>query len=188
MPEPFDWRTLAADWFPHEEAVVAILRQHYPQASTDALHDAFVQGLLEGAQSLRYRPEQGTVVNFLVGCARRCLRMLVRSDTASRQRDEKKGRKVVADKTASARDVLDALADTDLAQIARDQSARTLEERRYLVLWEQGIDDPAQVARALGVEHLEASLQEAHRKRTHDRIMKRLTRLPERCTGEGPGP
>jgi hypothetical protein len=111
------------------------------------------------------------------------LRDKVRSETSRRQRDEKKGRKDVVDKESAARDVLDLLADSELAEIARKE-ARTPEEQRYLELWERSVNDLTQLARALGVEHLHEPQQKKQVKITHDRLMKRLERMMDRLSGE----
>jgi hypothetical protein len=70
------------------------------------------------------------------------------------------------------------LADHELAPLIRAEIARTDEERRYLELWEQGIDDPEKLAAALGVSQLSPAEQRIEINRTHNRMMKRAERSP----------
>jgi hypothetical protein len=179
-------RLLAAEWFAeYGERVIAALVAAYPDVDPDLRHDAFVKGLLEIAQKPEAMdPERGTMLDLLIGAARRALRGLWRSDTSRRQRDEKKGKMLVAQRQAAARDILDVLADKELAPLIRAELALTDEEERYLALWEQGTEDQVEIARALGTEHLSPDEQEMIRLRLHKRIMKRLERIRKRRSGE----
>jgi hypothetical protein len=184
MPEePLpDWRTQAADWFSHEDEVVARLRKHYP-VDRELLHDAFVKALLQVCQDGKYDPARGGPVPFLVEASRRVLRDLVGSDTSRRHREEKKGKADVARQSLAARNPLDQLVDTELAQIARAEAARTPEEQRFLELWEQGIDDLERLAEAIGCRGLPREQREKQVKNFRDRLMKRLRRMKD-CLGE----
>jgi hypothetical protein len=172
-----DARTLAADLFAEcHEPVLARLTNRYPFIDRDLLHDAFVQALLELCMRPgRFDPARGAWQALLLGAARRALRPLVRSDQRRRLR-EKKRTACVADEAPAARSLLDELADRELAEAARRAVARTEEERNVLRLWEMGIDDVGEYARALGQEENLAGMAELV-KRVRDRLTARLRRL-----------
>jgi hypothetical protein len=175
-----DWRTCAADWYvAYREPVLGALTKAFPDTEPDLLYDAFVQGMLEIAMKPdAIDPERGTILNLLIGAARRALTTPLRSDTSRRRREQEKGLRLVAERTAAARDIVDRLADHELAPLIRAEIARTDEERRYLELWEQGIDDLEKQAAALGVGHLSPAEQRIEINRTHKRMMKRAERSP----------
>ncbi len=181
-----DWRTCAADWYvAYREPVIAALRAAFPDVSSDLLYDAFVQGTMEIAQKPEaLDPSRGSLLNLLVGAARRALTSPRRSDSARRRREERKGKELVACHDSAARDLLDRLVADELAPLIRAELARTDEDRRYLELWEQEIDDVAQVAAALGVSHLPPAQQKKEIQRMHKRVMKRLERLRARYASE----
>ena len=180
MPKPKlsrDARTLAADLFTEcHEPVLAHLVACYPFVDREFLHDAFVQALLElAACPERFAPARGGWQPLLWGAARRILRSLVRGDRRRRLREQKTAARVAREAPA-ARSLLDDLADRELAEAARRAVARTEEERQVLRLWELGIEDPHEYARALGREGNAVGLPERV-KRVRDRLTARLRRL-----------
>jgi DNA-directed RNA polymerase specialized sigma24 family protein len=180
MAEPHlspDVRTLAADLFAEcHETVLARLAARYPFVDRDLLHDAFVQALLElCACPGRFDPARGAWRALLWGAARRALRSLVRSDRRRRFREEKRAARV-AGEAAAARSPLDELADRELAEEVRRAVARTEEERQVLRLWEMGVEDPGEYARALGREDNPDGVA-ALVKRVRDRLTARLRRF-----------
>jgi hypothetical protein len=187
---PPNWPTLATDWFvAHAEQFSAALARAYPDVDSELLHDAQIKALLDIASKPEaFDPERGTLLDFLIGAARRALRDLRRSDASRRRREEEKGKRHVAAEAAAARDILDGLANAELAELARAEAALTDEERAYLALWEQGIDDLPALTQALRIVHLPPGEQEISRLRTHKRIMKRLERFGERHAVRGGGP
>jgi hypothetical protein len=179
---PVDWQTCAASWFAeYGERVLAILASQYPNVDPDLRYNAFVDAVMDLAQKPEaFDPERGTFLNFLLGAACRALTAPRRTEASRRGWEEEKAKRNVAQWLAAARDILDVLADQELAPLIRAEAAQTDEEKRYLVLWEQGIEDPVQIAQALGIGHLPADEQEAIRLRLHKRIMKRLERIRDR--------
>jgi hypothetical protein len=183
-----DARTLAADLFAEcHEAVLVHLAARYPFVDRDLLHDAFVQALLElCACPGRFDAARGAWRALLLGAARRALRPLVRSDRRRRLREEKRAVRV-AGAAAAARYPLDELADRELAEQARRAVARTEEERQVLRLWEMGVEDPAEYARALGREDSPEGVAVLV-KRVRDRLTARLRRLRGGLLEGGPDP
>jgi hypothetical protein len=177
---PADPRTLAADLFAQwHEPVLALLVRRHPFLDRDLLHDAFVQALLElCARPERFDPARGNWRALLVGAARCALRPLLRSDARRRLREEKWAGRVAAGAPA-ARPLLDALADRELAEKVRQAVARTEEERRFLRLWEQGVEDTGEYAHALGLEGRPEEEVTARVKVVRDRLTARLRRLKD---------
>jgi hypothetical protein len=183
-----DARTLAADLFAEcHGPVLARLAGRYPFLDRDLLHDAFVLALLDlCACPGRFDPARGAWRALLAGAARRALRPLVRSDRRRRLREEKRALRVAGEAVA-ARCPLDDLADRELAEAARAAVARTEEERQVLRLWELGVEDPAEYARALGREGDPDGVP-ALVKQVRDRMTARLRRLRGRLSQGGLDP
>jgi hypothetical protein len=135
------------------------------------LYDAFILALLEISKTPgKFDPDRGSSLSdFLYGAAGQHLRTLVRSDRRRQLRDEKKGKALVADEYSAARSILDALADSDEAEQARNKVAWTPEELDILRLWELGYSD-AEIANERRMD-----FSAAHQIR--DRVVQRLRRL-----------
>jgi hypothetical protein len=190
-PEPhYDWQTCAASWFTeYGDRILAALVRTYPQVDSDLRYNAVVDAIMELAQKPEaFDPERGNLLNFLIGAACRALTSPRRSDASRRVREQEKAKRNVARHESAARDILDVLADKELAPMLRDEIAQTDEEKRYLALREDDIDDPAQIAHALGIEHLAPDEQAASFQRTHKRLMKRMERIRQRRREEGNRP
>jgi hypothetical protein len=186
---PLDWRTLAADLFAYHEPVLEGLARRYPSVDRDLLHDAFVQTVLQISQKPDpFDPTRGSIPAFLRGATQRTLRTLVRSDTSRRKREQRKGNNPVAQEEAAARRIPDELADKELAEKARAEVAKTVAEREVLRLWELGVEELGEYARALGIEDKPQDEQYAIVKKTRNRLTVRLRRLKDRFPGEGRDP
>ena len=169
---PKDWRTCAADLFEHREVVLERLARQNASIDKEDLHDAFVQTILEIASN----PEkfdasrQTKLVDFLVGASQRNLLQLLRTNRRRKNREEIKSASV-AEETSVARSIVDELADSELAQMAR-AVAQSDQERKLLELWELGHSD-AEMAAQLAIPLTEVKL-------VRDRLTLRLRRLKPR--------
>jgi len=181
-----DWRTLAVELFDCHDQVLEELARMHPSVDGNLLDEAFVETVMELSEKPgKFNPTRGNLVRFLAGATNRNLRDMRRSIEARRRRETKKGISHVAERTAATRDVLDLLADRELADIARKEAARTDEERCVLHLWELGETELSRYAHELGVTHLAGREQESYVKRIRDRVTKRLARMKERLEGSG---
>jgi hypothetical protein len=189
-PPPFAWQTLAADLFAHyHEPVLAWLARRCRSVDRDLLHDAFVQTLLEICRKPeRFDPARGNLGAFLRGATWRTLRSRLRSEGRRRRREQKRAESLVAREGSAAREILDELADRELARKVRAEVARTDAERVVLRLWELGVEDMAEYARQLGLADRPEAEQRAIVKTIRDRLTKRLHRLKDRFEAEGAGP
>ena len=136
------------------------------------LHDAFVQAILEIASNPDKfdTSRQTKIVDFLVGASQRTLLQLLRTNRRRKNREEIKGASVVEEASA-ARSIVDELADSELAQRAREV-AQSDQERNLLQLWELGNSD-AEMASQLVIPQSEVKL-------IRDRLTQRLRRLKPR--------
>jgi hypothetical protein len=183
---PFDWRTLAADLFAYHEQVISGLAPQDPPVDRDVLHDAFVETVLQiSRKPTQFDPSQGSLLGFLRGATKRTLRTLLRTHSSRRKREQKKGQSDVAQRGSDAREILDQLADRELADRARARVARTEEEREVLRLWELGVEELEDYARALRIEEKSKDEQAAIVKKIRDRLTVRLRRLKDCFSGEG---
>jgi hypothetical protein len=188
-----DSRTQAAVLFEYHDRVLPAVRPADQSASVDDLHDAFVTAVLQISQKPeKFDPSRGDIVGFLVGATQRTLRDILRSRKAKRRGGD---RKIVSLSVAGidppARDLLDEvlakedlLVKTEMLQLIRADVARTDEERRFLDLWENGIQDLTEYARALEIQNLPKEDQEDQVTRCRKRLTKRMERLKDRLDGE----
>lgn len=182
---PANWPILATEWYPYHEQVVAIVARQWPDVPREMIFDAFVDALVQVAERPdAYDPDQSAVATFLANATWRVVRGKYRSCSDRQRRREENQIIHVAEPAAAAREVIEELADQELAPLARAEIARTDEERRYLALWESGVDDPVQVALALGIGHLSPNEQLTEIQRMHKRLWKRLERFRARWSEE----
>jgi hypothetical protein len=171
MPDlPSDWRTCAADLFEHHyEGVLNRVARRNPAVDREHLNDAFVQAVLDiAAHPDKFHGDrQTTIADFLLGATQRALLPILRTHRRRRAREEKKAAAVARD-TPAAREIVDELADGELANNAR-RVARNDEERSVLELWELGHSD-AEIAQRL-------SRPIADVRRVRDRLTQRLRRI-----------
>jgi RNA polymerase sigma factor (sigma-70 family) len=181
--------TLAADLFERYSAVVRTrLGRRFPEIDPQMLCDAVVEAIVEVSRDFsRYDPERGSVERFVEGAARRKLKDLRRSAERRRRREKKKMSGPVTGGPAAARPVVEALADRDLAERARQAVALSEEERRVLDLWLNGEQDRSVYAAALGLSGA-ARDQERQVDRVLARLRQRLHRFGQRLREEGIGP
>src|SRR5438874_1575063 len=152
-----DARKLVGELFKHRDEVCARVPRGGRRADREQLHDAFVQAILQiGGKPEQFDPERGNIVDFLVGATRRTLRDIVRAATALRRGGGKKPEPLVAPEDPNARRVLDVVMDSELAELARAEAARTPEERQFIELWANGEDRVAEISRVMGWQSLSA--------------------------------
>ena len=198
MEAPFTHREqpLAAELFEFSSEVLVKVRRKYPGLDDELFGEAFVKAVLQIARKPeKFDQQRGTWADFLAGATLRNLRDLFRADEARGRREEKKGKRLVAEQESAARNPLEDLLDVETvreyagrAEMIRAEIAQTEEERRLLQLWEQGVDDPVEWGRALGIEDQPANEQAEHVGRFRKRLMKRIERLRDRLSGEETGP
>jgi hypothetical protein len=173
---PSDWRTYAADLFKHYELVLKRLERRNPSVDYEDLNDAFVKAILEiAAKPQKFDQSRETKIeDFLAGASQRVLLQTLRTHRRRKEREKKRAEAVGKDAPA-AREVVDALADCELARQAREV-AKTDDERSLLRLWELGHGD-IEIGDQLKMPADKVKL-------IRDRLMQRLRRMGKRFGGQ----
>ena len=183
------WPIAAVDWFEmYRVKVIAEVTKSHRQAGYERIHDAFIVALLQIFERDSYDASRGSIPQFLAMKTRSVLKDELRSEASRRQREQKKGLRLVADQDSSARDSVDVLADQELADLYRQEIARTDEERAFLSLMELGVTDAGQLAAAIQAQQLSPAERDARIKVYRDRLNARIRRINGDRPKEGTGP
>jgi hypothetical protein len=152
------------------------LRRRFPHFDSEWIHDAVINAILDISLKIDQLDNPDDLGGLLSVAAWRKLMESARSEQARRCRQEKKGRELVVQQQAAAREEWETVADKESLQRILAQVPQNGEERTVLEHWSEGYHE---IACALGWQDVPEPEQRSRVKTIRDRLAQRLKRFLE---------